>query len=273
MKRYLKRLLGALIYGIGMHRHILADRAVIALFHRVDDRLQGNPITCTTREFRDYCGFFRRHFTVVSLGELLGKVERGEPVGGHLAITFDDGYKDNAGPAAAELERHGLPACFFIATDFIGSNRVPWWDAERSITPEWMTWDDVRTLRDRGFEIGSHTVTHVDLGQVAGPEAEAEIVHSRDRLRRELGGDVSFFSYPYGQPHHITEANRALVRRAGYACCLSAHGGSVRARSNLFDVKREPVSPWYTSPYQFGFEVLFRRWRPIPDPSTSPSVA
>jgi peptidoglycan/xylan/chitin deacetylase (PgdA/CDA1 family) len=271
MKRYLKRLLGVLIYSVGMHRHILADRAVIALFHRVDDRLQGNPITCTTGEFRDYCAFFSRHFTVVSLGELLTKVARGDNVGGHLAITFDDGYKDNAGPAAAELERRGLPACFFVATNFIGSTRVPWWDAERSITPEWMTWDDVRSLRDRGFEIGSHTVNHADLGQVNGEEAEAEIVRSGERLREELGTDAAYFSYPYGQPQHITEANRELVRRAGYQCCLSAHGGSVGPQADLFRVKREPISPWYTSPYQFGFEVLFRR-RGTGGP-TSPSVA
>jgi peptidoglycan/xylan/chitin deacetylase (PgdA/CDA1 family) len=258
MKRYIKRLLGTLIYYFGVHRRILGDRALIAVFHRVDDRLAGDPITCTTGEFRQYCAFFSRHFTVVSLSELLSKVARGDHVGGHLAITFDDGYKDNAGPAAAELKRRGLPACFFIATNFIESNHVPWWDAQRSITPEWMTWDDVRSLRDRGFEIGSHTVNHVDLGQVSGEQAEAEIVLSAERLRQELGTDVPLFSYPYGQPHHITEANRELVRRAGYRCCLSAHGGSVSPRTDPFTIRREPISVWYTSAYQFGFEVLFR---------------
>ena len=258
MKRQLKSVLGAVVYGTGMHRLILGDRAVIALFHRVDDRLRGNPITCTIDEFRAYCRFFARHFTVVSLGQLVAKLTRGDSVGGHLVITFDDGYRDNAGPAAAELERLGLPACFFIATNFIGSDRVPWWDAERSIKPEWMTWDDVRGLRQRGFEIGAHTVNHVDLGRVAGDEAEREIRESGSRLRAELGADVRYFSFPYGRPEHLTDANRDIVRRSGYVCCLSAHGGLVQPPADLFELKREPVSPWYLSPYHFGVEILQR---------------
>ena len=258
MKRRLKSLLGRVVYGAGTYRRILADRAVIALFHRVDDRLRGNPITCTTGEFRAYCDFFARYFTVVSLGELVAKLGRGDPVGGHVVITFDDGYKDNAGPAAAELERRGLPACFFVATGFIGSNRVPWWDAERSITSEWMTWDDVRGLRDRGFELGAHTVNHVDLGVVRGEEAEREILDSRRRLAEELGTDVRFFSFPYGRRANVTEANRELVRRAGFACCLSAYGGTVGPRADLFDLRREPLSPWHRTAYQFGFELLLQ---------------
>src|SRR3712207_3224970 len=110
MKRRLKQLLGAVTYGLGVHRQVLGERAVIALFHRVDDRLGGNPITCTTDEFRAYCDFFARHFRVISLRELLAKLARRESVGGHLVITFDDGYKDNAVAAATELERRGLPA-------------------------------------------------------------------------------------------------------------------------------------------------------------------
>jgi peptidoglycan/xylan/chitin deacetylase (PgdA/CDA1 family) len=271
MKQRLKHLLGALIYRSGLHRRILAGRAVIAVFHRVDDRLRGNPITCTTDEFSAYCAFFRRHFTVVRLGELLDKLVRGDDIGGHLAITFDDGYKDNAAVAAAELQRRSLPACFFIATNFIGSNRVPPWDARRSITPEWMTWDDVRRLRDCGFEIGSHTMNHVDLGAVHGDEAEREIVLSRDRLRAELGADVAFFSYPYGQPQHLTAVNRERVRRAGYSCCLSAHGGTVRTSADPFDLKREPITSWYVSPYHFGLELLGRGPDFRPTWPTSPS--
>jgi peptidoglycan/xylan/chitin deacetylase (PgdA/CDA1 family) len=269
-KRRLKHVLGRLVYGAGLHRRLLSDRAVIALFHRVDDALAGNPITCTTSEFRSYCSFFQRYFTVVSLEDLLGRLRRRESVGGCLAITFDDGYVDNAETAAPELKRRGLPAAFFVATNFIESNHVPWWDADRSITSRWMTWDDVRAIRDRGFEVGSHTMNHVDLGRVDGAEADAEIAQSRARLEAELGAPVLLFSYPYGRPENFTEANRERVRRAGYGCCLSAHGGTVRIDSSPFDLHREPVSPWHLSPYHFGFELLFHgsAYRP-----TSPSVA
>ena len=256
VKRWLKALLGRLCYRTGLYRLFFRDKAIIALFHRVDDRLAGNPISCTTAEFRAFCDFFGRYFRVVSLQTLLTKLRRGEDVSGHLVITFDDGYRDNLEVAAHELERRQLPACFFIATEFIGSNRVPPWDAALGIASRWMSWDDVRALSERGFEVGAHTMNHVDLGVLQGDDAVREIVGSRRRLAQELGAETPLFSYPFGRADQITPGNRAAVRDAGFSCCLSAYGGTVRSQGDPFDLKRIPVSPWFLSPYQYGFEVM-----------------
>ena len=258
-KRRLKTVLGRLCFATGLYRAFFRDRAVIALFHRVDERLAGNPISCTPAEFRAFCDFFGRYFRVVSLGTLLAMLERGEDVSRHLVVTFDDGYKDNREIAAAELERRDLPACFFIATDFIGSSRVPPWDAALGVASTWMSWDNVRDLGARGFEIGAHTMSHVDLGRVHGSDAVREIVGSGRRLAQELGADTPFFSYPFGRAEQITPSNRAAVRNAGFRCCLSAYGGTVRRDSDPFDLKRIPVSPWFLSPYQYGFEAMLAR--------------
>ncbi|HEU4699776.1 MAG TPA: polysaccharide deacetylase family protein [Gemmatimonadales bacterium] len=256
LKRELRSACGRLVFQSGLHRRLLRDRAYILLFHRVDDRFPGDPITCSRREFSGYCDFVARHFTVIGLGELLRKHEAGEDLSGHLVITFDDGYRDNRDAAAAELERRGLPACFFIASAFIGSRTVPWWDARLPVAPAWMDWDDVRDLHARGFELGAHTMHHVDLGVVAGADAEREIVGSRERLERETGVLTPFFSYPYGRRHQISEDNRELVRRAGFACCLSAYGGDIRPDADRFRLQRTPVSPWFTSPQHLGLELV-----------------
>lgn len=255
-KRRLKVLLGRFFFWSGLYRVLLRRKAVIALFHRVDDELAGNPISCTRTDFEAYCRFFGRYFRVVSLETLLTRLRRGEDVDRHLVITFDDGYKDNRDVAARALQRHGLTACFFIATELIGSSRVPPWDAELGIASQWMSWDDVRDLRARGFEIGAHTMNHVDLGAVHGAEATREIVGSRRRIREEVGIQTPFFSYPFGRADQITKANRGVIRRVGFETCLSAYGGIVRPGSDPFDLKRIPVSPWYLSPYQYGFEVM-----------------
>ena len=255
MKRRIKALLGRAIFASRAYRPLFRNKAVIVLFHRVDDRYPGDPITCSTAQFREFCTFFHRYFTVVPFHVLIDKLERGDDISRHLVITFDDGYRDNR-RAADELLRRRMPACFFIATDFIGSDRVPWWDAKSGIVSEWMSWADVRSLRDDGFELGAHTKNHVDLGVVSGAEAVEEIGGSARRLVAETGIPIDLFSYPFGRAHQITEENRKIVRQAGFVCCPSAYGGTVGKGEDPFRICRTPISPWHISPYQFGFEAL-----------------
>ena len=68
-----------------------------------------------------------------------------------------------------------------------------------------MNWDQVRQMRDWGFEIAAHTKNHVDLGKVSGKEALDEIQGSRERLEKELSESVDLFCYPYGRKEQITE--------------------------------------------------------------------
>ncbi len=260
MTRYLKSLLGFLTFRLGLHRAMLRKRAIVVLFHRVDDRCASDAISCSVEKFDRFCSFFRRYFVVVPLSQLVDKLRRGEDIGRHLAITFDDGYLDNHDIAAPRLKQQQLPACFFIATDFIGSNKVPWWDREAGIESEWMNWDQVRALAAQGFDVGAHTCNHVDLGVVAGPDARREIAESGARLSAELGERVGLFSYPYGRKHQITENNRQFIRDAGYDCCLSAYGGNVTKGASLYDLRRMPIAQWHLTTYQFGFEAI--RGRP-----------
>jgi peptidoglycan/xylan/chitin deacetylase (PgdA/CDA1 family) len=255
-KKWLKTAFGWVIYKSGLHRLWLRDRAFIVLFHRVDDELRDNAISCSSQAFEAYCRFLGRYFDVVPLAELLGRLKESKPIGGAVAITFDDGYKDNREVAAPILERHGLSACFFIATDFIDTDRVGWWDAEVGVRSRWMSWDDVRALDQRDFEIAAHTKSHADLGEVWGETARAEIAGSALRIEAELGRPVTLFSFPYGRRDNLTEANRNLVRESGLQCCCAAYGGDVRPDSDPFDLRRFPVSPWYVSPYHLGFELL-----------------
>src|SRR5262249_12110967 len=159
-------------------------------------------LTCTEREFTSYCDFFRRYFHVVSLTSLLDRLEAGQTISRTVAITFDDGYRDNRTVAAPALKTRGLPASFFVTAGFVGSQTVQWWDAAKSITPTWMTWDDLKWLSDNGFEIGGHTESHPDLGQISGDEARREIVGGGAELGRHLGKTINLFCFPYGRPEN-----------------------------------------------------------------------
>lgn len=51
-----------------------------------------------------------------------------ETPGLRFAITFDDGTLDNYEVAAPILERLGIPATFYVVTDFVGEDRLYWWE-------------------------------------------------------------------------------------------------------------------------------------------------
>jgi peptidoglycan/xylan/chitin deacetylase (PgdA/CDA1 family) len=273
MRRRVKSLLGWLALASGLYRLFFRDKAVIVLFHRVDDALEHDPISCDRRTFAAYCDLFRRYFRVVSLEDLVARLRGGEDIGRRLVITFDDGYRDNLEVAAVELKQRQLPACFFLATGYIGTEHVAPWDRQNGIQSRWMSWHEVRRMREQGFELGAHTVSHCDLALMDPIHAAREITGSRERLEQELGEPVRLFSYPFGGRDNMTSENRAEVRKAGFVCCVSAFGGVVSQQSDPFYLERIPVSTWHISPYQFVFEVMLEPARKAPVPVTHRSAA
>jgi hypothetical protein len=259
LARLIKTGLGWILFTSGLYRLWWRHKAVVVVFHRVNDAYPDDPITCSSQDFARYSRFFARFFDVIPLSELLQRVESGIEISPSLTITFDDGYRGNATTAAPILERHGLRGCFFVTTQFIGTNYVPWWDRDLNIETMWMTWDQVRALRDAGHEIGSHTETHVDLGTVGCDEARREIQGANERLKKELGLSLGLFAYPFGRKRNMSEQNQSLPKELGLRCSLSAHGGLVHRGDDPFRLTRVNISGWFASPYQFGFELIAGR--------------
>jgi peptidoglycan/xylan/chitin deacetylase (PgdA/CDA1 family) len=243
-----------------LHRLLLGGGGIVLTFHRVSDDIPEDGLTRSSRNFERFCRFFRTNFDVVSLSEIVSRLERREALAGAIAITFDDGYLDNYEVAAPILQSLGLPATFFVVTQYMGSDTVAWWDRDLPRQPGWMTWDQVRELSRAGFDIGAHTRTHVDLGKVQGAAAWEEIAGARADLVARLGRAPEHFAYPYGQRDHMLDANRELVKEAGFRSCVSCYGGVATCNADPFSLRRMPAARWYRTPEQFTFEQLARRW-------------
>jgi peptidoglycan/xylan/chitin deacetylase (PgdA/CDA1 family) len=251
-----KAVAGWILFRTGLYRRLRRNEAVIVLFHRVNDSYPNDPLTYPTRKFESFVRFFGRFFEVIPLSVLLGRLEAGADLAGRLVITFDDGYQGNATIAAPILERYGQRACFFVTTQFVGSDYVPFWDAEKKIQSRWMNWDEVRSLRAKGHDLGSHTQTHPDLGLISKDDARREIGGGSSRLDSELGEHSGLFAYPFGGRKNMSEENRSVLKELELRCCLSAFGGTVRPNDDPLQLKRITVSNWFVSPYQFGLELV-----------------
>ena len=102
-----------------------------------------------------------------------------------MIITFDDGHSSDYTIAADALEMRQLSAVFFIPWCYLGQ-------------PGYLEKSQVRRLRARSFEIGSHGLTHRRLTQLSQEELWREVLQSKLRLEDLLGENITTFALPYG---------------------------------------------------------------------------
>jgi len=123
---------------------------------------------------------------------------------GLIALTFDDGPDEQWTPQVLDiLKREGVPATFFI----IGQNG----QANPAL---------VKRIVAEGHDIGNHTFTHPNLGEIPGKITELEL-NATERLIESLTGRSSrLFRAPYfgdAEPQTPDEVEpAAIANRLGY---------------------------------------------------------
>jgi len=222
------------------------QRVIVLLYHRVSDELR-DSLTVGIEQFDAQMEWLGCHHQVVGIADIIhGNVPRdtARPV---IAVTFDDGYLDNYEHAVPILLRHQVPAAFFVSTGMIGTTEGFPHDLKRlgKALPT-MTWDHLRHMRDLGFVIGSHTVTHLDCGSAGLDTVRRELIESRDTLKRNLSLDEVFFAYPFGGRANMNPAVLQMVKELGYAGCLSAYGGCIRGPVDSYNIERPGIGANYT---------------------------
>lgn len=204
----------------------------IVLYHRVG-RLPtvADPYPGLTVQPRVFAAqmewLARHHFHAITDQQLFEALEWGRPAlpPRPVLITFDDGYADVLWHAEPVLHRLHMPATEFVITDRVGR-------------PSFLSWADVRDLERDGFEIGSHTVHHLDLAALPPAQAWRELSESRAILEKHLGVPVDWFAYPAGDED---PAVVRLVRRAGYLLAFTTRPGFAQSARRPFLLHRDEI--------------------------------
>jgi peptidoglycan/xylan/chitin deacetylase (PgdA/CDA1 family) len=187
------------------------DRTLrVLMYHKVND-LPNNRMSMPTGLFDEQMAQLKElGYTVVDLDAVLAHYGEGAPLPeGAVLITFDDGYRDFADSAWPLLQRHGFGATVFLTAGEVGGTSR--WDRELGGDFPLLGWKEVRRLRSRGVEFGSHTVTHPSLLELSNAEIVRECARSRAILAERLGAPPTAIAYPYG------DADPAIAHLAG-AC-------------------------------------------------------
>ncbi|HET8976821.1 MAG TPA: polysaccharide deacetylase family protein, partial [Solirubrobacteraceae bacterium] len=158
----------------------------------------------------------KRGYRLVRFTEL---VEATGP-GRLAAITFDDAFLSVFALALPILQRLGVPATLYVPTDYIDTGGLLQWPGidgwlagpdEPELTP--MSWAQVATLAEAGWEIGSHTGSHPRLTQLNDGALESELTRSKEVCEGRLGASCLSVAYPYGD---VDARVAAAAARVGY---------------------------------------------------------
>jgi peptidoglycan/xylan/chitin deacetylase (PgdA/CDA1 family) len=102
--------------------------AQILIYHRVNDERDpyfgGTPVALFDRQME----YVASHFHVLPLLDLISGLQERALPDNAIAVTLDDGYRDNYLHAFPIFQKYGVPATIFLATSAIGTSRQIWHD-------------------------------------------------------------------------------------------------------------------------------------------------
>jgi peptidoglycan/xylan/chitin deacetylase (PgdA/CDA1 family) len=217
-------------------------RVVALCYHSVS---ADGPRAIPPDVFAEHVAWIASRCDVVPFAEIGGGPRsRDRPT---VAITFDDGYRDNHANALPVLADAGVTATFFLTTGLLDGDAtararlgrvwgVPGDDLEA------ITWTQASELSDAGMHVGAHTRTHPNLASLADDQAREEIVGPKRELEDRLGRPVVAFAYPFGDARFdFTPATVHAVRDAGFDAGGTIQFRGIRPRDDAMTLPRFPV--------------------------------
>jgi len=168
------------------------------------------------------------NYTVIDLDSLVGALKRNIRLPPKsVVLTFDDGWRSQYSYAFPVLKKYGFTATFFIYTDVIDHNYF-------------LTWDQVRLMRNSGMTIGGHTKSHPYLPDIHdSAQLREEIIGSKLIIEDQIRAKINLFAYPFG---HYRDEVIGIVKEAGYTAARSTYKGINNTKDDLYTLKAVEVT-------------------------------
>ncbi len=157
----------------------------ILLYHHIAVPEVANALFVTPTDFRAQMQYLHDHgYTPIKSSQLVKAINFGEPLPERpVIISFDDGDITVYTEAFPAMKEFG-----YVGVNYLVGNRLG--------SEGFLNIDQIKEMSAAGWEVGSHSMTHVDLNQSG--EMEWELAQSKANLENKLGVQVTTFAYPFG---------------------------------------------------------------------------
>jgi peptidoglycan/xylan/chitin deacetylase (PgdA/CDA1 family) len=165
----------------------------------------------------------KKGYTGISIQQLREAwAGRRKPPRRPVVLTFDDGYDSVDRNVVPVHKRLHWPGVLYLA---LGNTR----------NPDGVSRSQVNSMvRDDGWELGSHTINHLDLTTLGPAQLREETAGARDLIRRWFHRTPKDFCYPAGR---FNATAVKAVRRAGYLTATTTEPG-LAVPSQPYTLKR-----------------------------------
>jgi peptidoglycan/xylan/chitin deacetylase (PgdA/CDA1 family) len=154
-----------------------------------------------------------------------------------IVISFDDGHLNNYTNAFPIMKKYGFTGVLYIIANYMG-------------TDKYMNADQIKEMASAGWEVGSHSVSHMDLTSLEPYRQRLEVVESRTLLEKALGVPVLTIAYPFG----ISDSGVIdYAQFAGYIGGMSLGFTYDQGVSNLYTLQRRDIKGTYDVKQFAGF--------------------
>ncbi|MEN8243169.1 MAG: polysaccharide deacetylase family protein [Chloroflexota bacterium] len=160
--------------------------APILLYHHIDPELNSPLYNVSPEQFAEQMQALADWgYTTITIAQLVEAINQGAVLPPRpIVITFDDGNHSVFQYAYPIMQQHG-----FVGVNYLVANRLQ--------ADGFMGVEELTELYKAGWEVGSHSYTHLDL-RTDHDKAFDEIYHSRLDLAADLDQPVISFAYPFG---------------------------------------------------------------------------
>lgn len=200
----------------------------ILLYHRIDESSTESQYYVSPDEFEEQMKLLHDWgYTTITTELLVQAINEGANLPPRpIILTFDDGHLNNYTTAYPIMKKYGFSGALYIVGEYMGA-------------PNYMNADQIREMAQDGWEVGSHSMNHLDLTSLDRGQQQYEIIESRKFLESELGIPIQTFAYPFGV-YDQTIIN--LTYSAGYIAAVGTGYTYSQGTSNLLALQRRGVN-------------------------------